>query len=285
MPSLRVVTTSPITGFPQVGSLGLQSVCSLFLSYCLNDQVQMLTVRSGVVVLVLIILSMLIFACRRRRHIRASKVMVSNYSGGGGQPQAYSSWQRAQQPSYGPHAPEPGWYHPAPGTAPFDRAKTTEAQRTAASEQMPRTAAFGEGQSVPPSNQVQRPAPSVQAQITAFPGQAQRIAPSGQVQSAASPGQASLPSGQAQSAASSAQAQEQGAPPRYARTKDTNGREQNPPPYSPVSRPFFGACFTAHALTPACFEARWTFDSLSCTYRALGQQHVVSETCELHFFP
>lgn len=203
---------------------------------------------------------MLIFACRRRRHAKAtSKVMVSNFAGAGGHPQTFPSWQEAQQTPFGPGATSMGWYQPAQGTPPSDQAKSTappdQAQRTTPSEQMPSTTPLGGVQRTPPSDQVRRPAPASQVQRVAPPGQAQSTPLSGEVQSSlpssqaqrtAPPGQAqsTAPSGRTQSTSSLLRTQEQGAPPppRRAHTKGTpsvgasNGMDQSPPPYYPVSQ-------------------------------------------------
>lgn len=191
----------------------------------------MLTVHAGAIVLIFLILSMLILACRRRRHSKASsKVMVSNFPS---QPQPYPSWREAQQPvqtPYGPDATNMGWYYPVQGTAPFDQAKSAapsgQAQRTKPSEQVPSDAPFGEVQRSPPSDQIQRPAPTSQvlgtpldqvqrpastSQVLATPssGQVQRTAPSGQVQRPPSTSQVkpTVPSGQVQRTSPPAQVQ------------------------------------------------------------------------------
>jgi hypothetical protein len=222
--------------------------------------------------LIFLFLSMLILACRRRRHSKAtSKVMVSNFSG---QPQPLPSWGEAQQPAqtpYGPDATNMGWYHPAQGTAPAGRA-----QRAKPSEQVPGAAPFGAVQRSPASDQMQRPAPtsqvlstpldqvqgpaptsqvprtptSSQVQRTAPSGQVQRPPSTSQVQTTSPPGQVQsiAPAGRPQSAAPLFRAQEQGIPipppPRRAHTKGTlsSGTANDvdsPPPYYPVSRLFF----------------------------------------------
>lgn len=226
---------------------------------------------------------MLIFACRRRRHAKATKVIVSNFPGAGGHPQTFPSWQEAQQTPFGPGATSTGWSYPTQSAARPDQVKSTaspdQAQRTTPSEQMPSTAPFGEALRTPPSDQVQRPALTSQVLSTATPGLVQRVAPPGQAQSTAFSGewQSSTPSSQVQGTAPLVRTQEQGAPPpRHAYAKATpsageaNGRDQSPPPYYPVSqekklcRVLHG---WSHALTTAFFEA----DPPKCTYRALGK--------------
>ena len=196
----------------------MQLVCSPTSLRCLS---WVLTVHAGAIVLIFLILSMLILACRRRRHSKAtSKVMVSNF---GGQPQPFPSWRDAQQPiqtPYGPDATNMGWYYPAQGTAPPDQAKsTTPSGQVQKTEQVPGPAPFGEVQRpphpdqmqrpapaanqtlrTPPLDQVQRPAPTNQVVRTPTSGQVQKPAPSGQVQRPppTSQVQTTVPSGQAQ---------------------------------------------------------------------------------------
>ena len=217
---------------------------------------------------------MLIFACRRRRHARASsRVVAPSFSGTGGRSQqAFPSWQEAQQTSYGPGATDMRWYYPTQPAAPSYQAKNTvyapQSQRSAQSERVPSAAPFGEVQRTPPSDQVQGSAPPTsQAQSTPFsgqvqgtvpPGEAQRTVPTSQVQRISPPAQEQRtsptrrvrrvpPPVLEQNTVPLGRMEEQGvpSPPLYAYTGDTpsagatNGRDQSPPPYYPVSRPLF----------------------------------------------
>lgn len=219
----------------------------------------MLTVHAGALVLVFLLLSLLILGCRRRRRAKVTpKVMVPNFSG---QPQPFPSTWQGQQPVQTPYyGPDVGWVYQAPSTAaPYERAKSTElgqAQRIGPSRQAPSTTPFGEVLGASTLGQVvQRPPPTNQVGGAPDSGQVQTPAPTSQVESTTPPGRAQryVPSGQVQSIASSVREQQQGAPipPPPRRTPQgipsagaSNDRDQSPPPYYPVSRAFFLACFT-----------------------------------------
>ncbi|KAI9571974.1 hypothetical protein HD554DRAFT_2036464 [Boletus coccyginus] len=207
----------------------------------------------GAIVLVFLLLSMLILVCRRRRRrAKATKVMVSNYSG---QPQPSLPWRPQQQVQtpYGPNTTNAGWYYPTQGPAPTDQARSIvsptpplhQVQRPAPTAQGPRTPTVSQGQRTAPSGEVQGPPPTSQVQTTVPSGQvpspspAQRNVLPSQVPSIA-------PVGRPQSAAPSVGAREHGIPipppPQHAHTKGTLSAgpiddNESPPPYYPPTAP------------------------------------------------
>ena len=250
----------------------MRSVRAFTWLKCLRIELWML-IHAGALVLTFICLTLLTMACRRRRRLRApSQMMASNYSGQ--PPQSSPSRQQAQQQgqtAYMPDTTNVRWYYPAQGTAPPGQAKGTvplgQAQRhlpweqvpSTVPEQPPSTALYHEAQR---SDQVQRPASTSQVMGSPTSGQVQRTAPSEQVQRPppANQEQFTVPPGQIHTISPAGRTQSvatQGVHiplPQTTRAKGiqsvgaANNGDQSPPPYYPVSRPFFFSRFTVDHL-------------------------------------